>query len=146
MAIDRIKALVKYLVDNGNDAKAEEMKLASYDKCLVQDGSREYLVLTDREADKRTAEYIKDSVWAFNADFIASHSKISYDATVKVVKALQEKCEGANEDITALIKSMPKFIADAIRADGRGHFLNHYDNNEDEVRVGSKTFYIYRQN
>ncbi len=142
----RIKALAKYLRDDGNDVGESDFRLNNYDKMLVEDGPREYIVCSDKEADKRVADYIKDSVWAFNVTFIASHSKIDYDETLDIVKAIQDKCEGANAGITALIKNMKKFIADAVSADGRGHFLSHYDGEENEVMVGGKRWYIYRTN
>jgi hypothetical protein len=36
-------------------------------------------------------------------------------------------------------------MEEAISADGRGHFLNHYDGGEEEAEVGGTTFYAYRQ-
>lgn len=136
--------------DESETFYAAEMRPTTYDKCQIQTGagasSPEYLVLSDAEANKRAADYIKDSIWAFKPEFIAAHSKISHSATLKVCEVLQEKCEGANEDITALIKNMKKFTKDAILADGRAHFLSHYDGHEHEVKVGAKRFYIYRVN
>lgn len=150
----RIKALAKFLhKESGDESEtfyAESMQPTTYDKCMIQTGhgasSPEYLVLTDREADKRATDYIKDSIWAFNAKFIASHSKIGHDATIKVVEALQPQCEGANDEIKSLIKNMSKFVAQAIQSDGRAHFLSTYDGHEHEVVVGSKRYYIYRVN
>ncbi len=142
----RIQALVKYLTENGNTVSYDDLEPSKYDKMIIEDGTREYLVCTDKEADKRTAEYIKDSVWAFNASFIANHSRMDYDSTITVVKALQDKCESANEPIKGLIKNMNKFVSDAIRDDGRGHFLNHYDGNEDDVKLGNTNYFIYRIN
>ncbi len=143
---ERVKALAKYLEYHGNDVDVADLEPVSYDKCVIQDGRMEYLVLSDKEADKRVSDYIKDSVWAFNADFIAHHAKMSYDAAISVVKALQPQCEGANEAITGIIRNMKKFIADAVSADGRGHFLNHYNGSEDDVKLGNKRYYIYRLN
>jgi hypothetical protein len=105
-----------------------------------------YLVLTDEEADEKAADYINDSLWAFNADFIIDHSKLPYEALEMVQSFQQEKCEGANETIEALIEDMDGFIKDAIGADGRGHFLSSYDGNENEETVEGITFYIYRIN
>jgi hypothetical protein len=105
-----------------------------------------YMVLTDEEADQKAADYIKDSLWAFNADFIIDHSKLPYEALEMVQSFQQEKCEGANETIEALIEDMDGFIEDAIGADGRGHFLSSYDGHENEETVEGITFYIYRLN
>lgn len=143
----RVAAFRKFLQDDGEDIAADESPKGNlHDNCMLEWAGREYLVLTSREADKRAADYIKDSVWAFKPEFIASHSKLSHSATVKVCEALQDKCESANEDVKALIKNMRAFVKDAIAADGRGHFLSSYDGQEHEVRLGGRTYYIYRVN
>ena len=113
------------------------------------DGSEEkdgYIVLTDEEADEMAANYIKESLWAFNADFIIQHSKLPYDAKEMIEGYQREKCESANETIEALIDDIDDFIADAISADGRGHFMSSYDGNENEETIDGQTFYIYRIN
>jgi hypothetical protein len=113
-----------------------------YDSGIFDADGGEYAVLTDDEADQRAADYIRDSVWAFNADFIASQSSIEYQAAITMVKAVQEQCEGANDVITALIDDMDEFIEDAISADGRGHFMSSYDGEENE----QGEYFIYRLN
>ncbi len=113
---------------------------------LEADDNGDYLVLTDDEADEKAAEYIKDSLWAFNASFIIDHSKLPYEAEEMVKNYQADKCESANESIEALIEDMDEFISDAISADGRGHFMSSYDGNENEEEVGGETFYIYRLN
>lgn len=103
--------------------------------------SGEYMVLTDEEAEERAAGYIKDSVWAFNADFLASQTGIDS----QVFEALQPQCEGANDAVLSLIESngnIGGFINDAIRADGRGHFMTSYDGKEHE----QGELFIYRMN
>ena len=150
----RIKALAKWMHQESGDESetfyAQEMRPKTYDKCVIQVGSSanapDYLVLSDKEADKYAAERIKESVWAFRPEFVASHSKLSYESTLSIFRALADKCEGANDDILSLIKNMKKFVQAAISADGRGHFLSGYDGQEHEVRVGAKTYYIYRVN
>ena len=112
----------------------------------TEDYNNTYMVLTDEEADEKAAEYIKESLWAFNADFIIQHSKLPYEAKEMIESHQREKCESANETIEALIDDMDEFISDAISADGRGHFLNTYDGYENEETVEGDTFYIYRMN
>ena len=108
--------------------------------------NNDYLVLTDKESNKKCTEYIKDSLWAFNASFIIEHSKLPYES-LEMIKSFQEqKCEGANDTIEALIDDIDEFIEDAIRADGRGHYLDRYSGDESEETVENETFYIYRQN
>jgi len=110
------------------------------------------LILTDEEADELAKEDVKQSCWAFNAEFIVEHSNLPWEA-IEMVRGYQEKCEGANDTILALITDFDEFYDDAISADGRGHFLNRYDGEEEEITLelntaqdkGSVTFYCYRQ-
>lgn len=110
----------------------------------------DYLVLTEEEADEKTAEYIKESAWAFNTSFIISHSKVKdiesnwlYEQAEKSLQKLQEnECEGANDLILAMIEDIDEFIEDAIACDGRGHFLASYDGEELET----EHFLVYRVN
>lgn len=106
----------------------------------------DYLVLTDSEADDMAADYIKDTVWAFNSAFLSAHTKQGIDSDV--IEAIQSngKCESNNAAILSLIDDVEHFVDDAIRCDGRGHFLSSYDGEEHEVRVGKSTYYIYRTN
>tara|TARA_B100000282_G_scaffold290972_1_gene262617 strand:- start:525 stop:929 length:405 start_codon:yes stop_codon:yes gene_type:complete len=128
------------------EAVAEFMELNEIGKANIthQDdhyytyGNEEYMVLTDDEADDKVAEYIKETVWAFNPDFLASHSGIDRE----VFEKLQDSCETANDAIFKLIKDFNKFVQEAIATDGRGHFLSGYDGNENE----QGDFYLYRTN
>lgn len=109
--------------------------------------NNDYFVLTDEEADEKAKEYILDSLWAFNASFIAYHT----DLDEEVIQAIHDngKCESNNDTIHNLIKKLgdlDDFVSDAISVDGRGHFLSSYDGNENEETVNGTTFYIYRQN
>lgn len=114
----------------------------------------EYLILSDLEADDRAGEAIKQSLWAFNPDFILEHTNFNYDdfqyaALIQCIGALQEKlCERANDIIKLLISNLDDFIDDAINADGRGHFLSFYDGVENEIfdPDTQKYYYIYRIN
>lgn len=124
------------------------------------DGEKDnYLILTDEEADEKCAEYIKDSLWAFNPSFLSGETGID----ISVFEAIQSngKCEDNNDAIESCIDDMDSFIESAISADGRGHFMNTYDGNENEETVliddetgeilasndsAAHTFYIYRMN
>jgi hypothetical protein len=109
----------------------------------------EYLVLTDAEAEDRAVEYITDSLWAFNPEFIMDHLEKpvtgrAYEKLEESVKHAQETmCEDANTLVSALIgDNLEAFIDDAISADGRGHFMGGYDDEEHE----QDGFFIYRTN
>jgi len=108
------------------------------------DFDNDYLVLTDEEADEKAKEQILDSVWAFNASFLASET----DIDVEVFEAIQNngRCESNNKAILSMIDDEDSFVEAAISADGRGHFLSPYDSNENEETVEGQIFYIYRQN
>lgn len=107
------------------------------------DDTTGYIICTDEEADELAYEYIADSIWAFNPSFLFAHTGVDSGT----LKTMQESlCEDANEAITAMIKDFDYFVEEAVRMDGRGHFLAGYDHEEHEVKVGDKTFYIYRVN
>lgn len=114
---------------------------------LMEDG--DYLVLTDEEADEKCAEYIKDSLWAFNANFILGECGLDLSGTDSL-RSMQEKaCEGANDFFLSLVEKtcgLDAFVKAAVAADGRGHFLSPYDGEEIEHTDGEQRVYIYRVN
>ena len=111
----------------------------------------EYEVLTDSEATEKAKEYILDSLWAFNADFILRHSanyetltNDEYDSALDALKQAQERgAESLNGLVRCLIQDMDDFIADAICEDGLGHFIAFYDGAEIELDGG---LFAYRVN
>lgn len=125
-------------------AAAPAEALATYLDCSVSDAEWDidrdnYKVLTDDEADEAAAEYIKQALWAFNADFLAGETRLPSE----VFEALSEKCESANEALAAIIEQtcgMKDFVETAVGCDGRGHFMNSYDGDENEC----EGYYIYR--
>lgn len=140
----KFEALKNYLIESG-EATAED--LTEGIEAVYNDGwetfeiiGQEYKVLTDEEADKAAADYIKDSLWAFNADFILQHTAVFEETTdredqeiIKALRMVQESiCESANALVRALISDIDTFIEDAIDADGRGHFMSSYDGEEHE--------------
>jgi len=106
-----------------------------------------YIVCTDEEADDLAYNNIVDSLWAFTPSFLAGETGI--DIEVFEALAANGKCESNNDAVASLINStcgVAEFVDSAVGADGRGHFIAHYDHEEHEVKVGNKTFYIYRVN
>lgn len=104
-------------------------------------GSREYLVLDDDEADQEAFEYMRQNLWAFTPEFVAAYTPEGVDA--EIIQVLQERAEDANEAIARLVgKNLDDMFEDAMRYDGRGHFISHYDGNENE----EGDFFIYRIN
>lgn len=135
----RLAAFIGWLRDNGNNATPDDIGAIGCNDKAFSYGRSEYLVLLDDEADDACADYIEDSLWAFNADFLAGETGIDAD----VFKALADKCEGANAAVLSLIKGscgLDAFVKSATDVDGRGHFLASYDGEEHEFGA----FYIYQ--
>jgi hypothetical protein len=136
----KLEALAKYL-----EVEPSELSQSKYDECTYELGNQEYLVLTDSEADERAKAECLDSLWAFNSEFLAGCiSNDDHSALVASLRAIQEKmCESCNPTIKAMLgENLDSMIDDAILTDGRGHFLSHYDGNENE----QGKFFIYRTN
>lgn len=132
--MEKFEALAKFL-----ECESEDIDDEGNDETYKY-GRREYLVLTDSEADAMCASQIKDSAWAFNPEFLRAH--MTKGVTVKALQAIQADCEDCNDVILALIKDVDHFVNDAISSDGRGHFLSQYDGEENEVGE----YFIYRTN
>lgn len=130
-ATEQAQALAKHLDKLVDIEEAQD---------LIDSG--DYYVLTDDEADKQCKERILESVWAFRPEFLSWHMN---DIDVEIIKAIQEKAyENANEPLTRLIEDVDHFVDDAVRADGRGHFLSTYDGRENYETINGTTYYIYK--
>ena len=138
--MNRRKALAKFLDCNSRDIEETER----YYNGLEYDGDY-YMVLTDEEADEEAQENIINDIWTFYTSFIMNY--IPSSIPEEVVLILQDKCEGGNEPLRELIgDNIGEFIEDAISADGRSHFLNTYDGEENGVELNGEYYYIYRMN
>jgi hypothetical protein len=134
----KITALSQYLEINENEIEKD-----NYNQYCID--NKEYIVLTNEEANEFVANNIKETIWAFNAEFLICYFNCKID--VKYIKLLQQKyCEELNDFFMSLIKDMDIFIKDAILQDGRGHFIFSYDGNEEEVIIENTVYYIYRIN
>lgn len=113
-------------------------------KTFEADGGT-YLVLTDAEADEAARKEVERSMWAFSAEWIASHCKVE-GVTAELISKIQELLhEDAQAIIVTLIGDMEHFVSDSILADGRGHFLASYNSEEHEYNVsGEATLYVYQ--
>lgn len=125
----------------------KEIIKTDWDPCMFLADDAEYLVFNNIQANEKAKDEIKNSVWAFNADFICEMCDIpANDKVVKSFRKMQNVCcEDCNDFILALINStcgFEYFCKQAIDADGRGHFLSYYDGEEHEVNG----LYIYRVN
>ncbi len=114
--------------------------------------------------DRAARRAVIDSLWAFNTDFIVDfiarrrpgmgrvlNQTRAHAAIMKGIKDMQEKlCEDASPVVRLLIgPHLNAFVEEAIRADGRGHFLSSYDSEErdsDDVEGLPKGKIAYRLN
>ena len=104
--------------------------------------------------DKRTMydaceQYIEESLWAFRPEWLKKYMFDLGGEELNVLAHLQEKCEGGNDAVKALIgwdDCSAEFTADAIAAEkkGMGHFLNHYDGSTLEKEVNGTEYYACR--
>ena len=109
--------------------------------------NNDYLVLTDEEATERATEEIEQSLWAFNKSFLDGHSEAISEIPDKDFEAMQcNLCESFNKAVRAMIDDFEHFVEDAISCDGRGHFISHYDGEENEEKINQTYYYIYRLN
>ena len=134
----QIVALAEYLECSVDDVEHD----SGFD-CYTAEGG-EYLVLNDSDAQDHAADYIVETVWAFNADFLSWFVPEGIEAShIEAMRGNQ--CEDFNDAATALVeagKGMDRLINEAISADGRGIFIATYDHHE--IRHGD--WYIYRIN
>lgn len=137
---NKLESLANYL---GCDPSV--IKIGSPDNCNFSFGNEEYFVLTDIEANEKVREYIKDSIWAFNAEFIIDQCGLDYSGAESLQEIQAKSCEDCNAFLLSLIEKtcgLDDFIDSAIDADGRGHFLSSYDREENE----EGEYFIYRTN
>lgn len=137
----KLATLAAFLKCQPDDLTEIEWKHWGLDTFVLD--SQEYAIGTNAEADKACAEYIEETAWAFNAEFIISQCDLPYELAEPIQAWQEKKCESANEGIAALIKKtcgMESFVRTAIACDGRGHFLSGYDGEENK----KDKFYIYK--
>ena len=135
------KALAMYL-----DVDEKEITKSPWNTYGIKNESEEYLVLTEDEADKEAKAEIKESLWAFKAEFILQECGMDISNKVENSLIAMQKacCEDCNDFILALIEGscgLDKFVDDAIGFDGRGHFISEYDGEEVDAEG---EYYIYR--
>ncbi len=149
---EKEEALVHYLLENEDEevglSNLKKSRYGHYGLELYEVGNKEWAIGTEEEVNKAAAEYIKETAWAFNKDFIIQHSKIlDFDeGSERILDAVQAECESGNCAILKLIDNIDEFVEDAIQSDGRGHFLSGYDGEEHEQVINGNYYYIYRIN
>ena len=106
-------------------------------------GTGDYLIIDDEAADELAEKYIRDTIWAFNSNFL-QYYLCNGALTADQIEALRgDSCEDINDAFLAMLgDKFDDFVEDAISSDGRGHFISSYDGNEYEVG----NYLIYRIN
>lgn len=152
--LEKLEALKAHLLET-NAAEAEDLEGLIPDNCYRDSWGtfevigNEYKVLTEEEADEAAREEIKESIWAFRAEYILHHTTFYETSSQRedeiFCKSLEEMqsrlCESAAPVIMALIKDFDSFASEAIRDDGRGQFIAHYDGEEHESADGKYLIY-----
>ncbi len=153
---DLVLALLSCLAEEGtflHPSDLVEREWDHYGLTVFEAGNgNEYAVGTNEECDSAATEYVRNSLWAFTPSFLSSQT----DLPEEVFTALSEQCEGANDAIEKLVEKcveggVEALAEEAIRYDGRGHFLNSWDGSEGEVSFQGDSklydyFNIYRTN
>jgi len=138
------------------DESVEDITESSYGDFEVDLGyghssGRVYAVLTDEEADEKAKERAKDTLWAFNEEFLARYiPALRHPRAAQAwSKVAMDLCEDANPLVEAMLGiNITEFLNAAISADGRGHFIDNHDGDERECRdpITTQIFYVYRMN
>lgn len=139
----KIEKLARALGVDSDDIFIDEAQ-SHYGLSVFGCGRAEYAFGTDSEADEACQNYIRDSIWAFKAEFILSACGLPL-ALRKAIEIYQrEECENANEPLVELVEKncgLILFAEKAIQEDGRGHFLASYDGEENEIAGADLYFY-----
>jgi len=114
---ERMQALAQHLGLKGEEI--EELQPSSYDEKTIEYGQKDYLVVTDEEADELWDEELDNYVDECVLPEIPEHLRYYFDI------------EGWKAD---------------AKYDGRAHALNRYNGGEEWEKIGETEYYIYRQN
>lgn len=115
-------------------------------------GREEYAVGTGEQADNAAIKSCKERLWSFQTRFILAQCGLSMELAVYLERFQADKCEDANPVLAELIKKcmrgggVREFCRKAIEADGRGHFLSSWDDEECSQVVAGERYFIYRIN
>lgn len=146
--IERAAAMLAYVRANMDaDATEDDIEAYSYDDTEFKTPERDVRILTDEEADERLRAYCEETLWAFNANFLADYMPEGIDAD-EIESIRGDRCEDANPALVALVKAadedgLNRLAEDAGAADGRGHFLSSWDGEEIEFDHAGRTWFLY---
>lgn len=110
---------------------------------FIRCGRSEWIIASDELASKKVKDFIKDSLWAFKTSFLSSMT--GHDE--EEIKLFASEFE--NDTLIKIVEyscGLENFVNEAIKADGRGHFLSTYDGVEVELKTDDGVYYLYRLN
>lgn len=137
---DKRQALAKYL-----EIELDEVEVDPWGHGIFEAAGGEYRVLTDEEADEALRENIRESIWAFNPEFLRHYIADGALSAESLGLLMKDGYEDNNAPLLALVGTdFEQLCEDAAQADGRGHFLSGYDGEENETE--DLSFYIYQTN
>lgn len=136
MNYSTIKQICKIIDVNASELRIEEF---GNHRATIETCGQTWEVAHEDTAVELAKERIEETLWAFNAEFIARHT--ATDLPKELIEALRkmqsELCEDANEIIKSMIEDLDAFLDEAIETDGLGHFLSSYDGEYHEVNGGA---------
>jgi len=113
------------------DQKEAFVKLSGFQ--IDEIDPEQWLFIGENQAVKKIKENERERVYTFNSFFIFHHLKpiLKDEMNRKDIREMQEIMQDrCNELIFCLIEDYDEFIEDAIKDDGKGHYLSHYDSEE----------------
>ena len=106
------------------------LEYTHYGLPVVQINDTEYAIATTEEQiETACREYIRETLWAFNAEFLVDYIPNASDSLIESLKRIQvSACEDCNELFFVAVRdNFETLVKDAIAEDGPGHFLSPYD-------------------
>lgn len=138
-----IEAVAETLGVNIEDITVEENSIEDEIELNVEGAI--YLILTEERAETRARDYILETLWAFQPGFLANVTGIDEDV-FDALNALDGQ-SGATEAILALIEytcGIDTLVAESIRTDDYGPFLNSYDGETMNVVIDNECYIMVR--
>lgn len=103
-----------------------------------------YNIFSDDDAYNACKDIIRENLWSFNPAFLTKHmgGLIGPDDANQIANRMYED---ASPVFLEMIQDFDAFVDDAIKSDGRGHFLASYDGVEMNLgTIDGIDYYAYK--
>ena len=127
-----LKESINKLVEVVGDKDSE---VVEHDEHYITIDGEEYLILDDDGVIEYMKDYVEDSASYFSSWFL--------EEVTELPKEIFEAIEGKNDAVFQLIEEtcgVDKFVREALRYDGAGHFISSYDGSEIDLGNGLYAF------